>query len=676
MKTSTKAADASSNRRLFVFNGGFLTKPRIRRILRLSGYDIKLGKPTNTDMIGVWGQSPTSPRGEAVARATDAPILRVEDAFLRSIHPGRSGEAPLGLFIDKKSVHFDPSTPSDLETLLAEHPLDNSAMMVRARCAIERLKAIDLSKYNAHDPSIPLPDPGYVLVIDQTKNDASVTASGAGLADFREMLVLAQEENPGAKIIIKTHPETIAGHRNGYYSKADETPRVSLLSDPVSPWQLLDGAIAVYTVSSQLGFEAILAGHKPRVFGQPFYIGWGLTEDQKPLYRRQRNLTRAQIFAASMIIYPKWYDPYRDCLCEIEDVIDTLQSQVRSWREDGRGHVAMGMRLWKRKPLQAFFGQHKKLRFVNDLNKAKKLATKTGAKLMVWAGKETDAMSGMPIWRIEDGFLRSKGLGASLNAPLSLVRDDLGIYYDPNRQSRLEQLIQNSVNLPDYSIQRAKRLINNLTKSGLSKYNIGNPDLPELPKGVRILVPGQVEDDASIKMGCNGPATNLELLKLCRANNPDAIIIYKPHPDVEEGLRQGAVDASQYADITVQNADPIALIAAVDQVWTLTSLLGFEALLRGKSVTCLGMPFYAGWGLTTDLGATPDRRKAQPNLAQLSYATLIDYPRYYDPVSNLPCPVEVIMERLQNCDLPRERASMRLLAKLQGIFASYAYIWR
>jgi len=107
-----------------------------------------------------------------------------------------------------------------------------------------------------------------------------------------------------------------------------------------------------------------------------------------------------------------------------------------------------------------------------------------------------------------------------------------------------------------------------------------------------------------------------------------------------------------------------------------TSLLGFEALLRGKSVTCLGVPFYAGWGLTRDLGQIPDRRFARPTLAQLTHATLIGYPRYFDPVTKQPCPPEVVVERLQNSSLPRQRAGLRLLAKLQGVFASYAHLWR
>ena len=97
-----------------------------------------------------------------------------------------------------------------------------------------------------------------------------------------------------------------------------------------------------------------------------------------------------------------------------------------------------------------------------------------------------------------------------------------------------------------------------------------------------------------------------------RAALPDAVLIYKPHPDVEAGLRPGAVEAGEWADVIASNADPAALLDAVDAVWTITSAMGFEALLRGVPVTVLGAPFYAGWGLTEDLGRRPARRGARP----------------------------------------------------------------
>jgi len=668
-------------RRAFYFNGGFLTNTRVRRILKLAGHDLRLGKPGPGDDILVWGHSPYAARGERAAKATGAHIVRVEDAFLRSLHPGRDGEPPLGLTVDRRGAWFDGRQPSDLEHMLARHPLDDTALLDRARDGIARMRDAHLTKYSAVDPAIAPPAPGYVLVIDQTRGDASIRLGGANDATFREMLVYARQENPGARIVIKTHPETQGGHRSGHYSDADCDATITLCTDPISPWRLMEGAVAVYTVSSQLGFEAIFAGHKPQVFGQPFYAGWGLSDDRNPVARRTRTLTRAQLFAAAMLEYPIWYDPYRDRLGRFEDVLGALEARARAWREDRHGHVALGMRAWKRAPLQKIFGgSGPALRFA----KSPEAVRAARRPVMVWAGQETAALRAglgdLPLLRVEDGFLRSRGLGADLTPPLSLVTDDLGIYYDPTRPSRLEALITDAAGLPAPRLRRAEALVESLIKSGLSKYNVGAAYALALPQGREVvLVPGQVEDDASITLGAGEIRSNLGLLRKARALFPEGFLIYKPHPDVEAGLREGRVDRDDLealADLVADHADPVALISRADHVVTMTSLLGFEALLRGVSVTCLGAPFYAGWGLTRDLGPMPARRDAKPALAALVHAVLIAYPRYFDPVTGTACPVEVAIDRLAQDTIPRPAIRLRALAKFQGWFAGYAHLWR
>ncbi|MBC7477173.1 MAG: capsular polysaccharide biosynthesis protein [Pseudorhodobacter sp.] len=674
MPTNPAAAD-DLPRRLFCYNLGFLREKRLRRILELSGHQLRLGLPGPADGVVVWGRSPYAHRGEAVAARYKVPLIRVEDTFLRSLRPGRMGDAPLGLMIDPKGVHFDSSKPSLLEDILAKHPLDDSNLLARARTGIACIQALDLSKYNIHTDAAP-PPPGYVLVIDQTRGDASITHAAASATSFAELLVLAQTEHPTARIVIKTHPETQSGLRQGHYTTQTD-PRVTLCIAPVSPWALLQGAIAVYTVSSQLGFEAVLAGHRPVVLGQPFYAGWGLTDDRNPLPRRKRVLTKVQLFAAAMILMPTWYDPCRDRLCRFEEAVDQLQAETRAWRQDRLGHVATGMRLWKRGRLQQFFGQQKPLIFINNPARADAIAAKTHRTLLTWAAKGPAMLQAT---RVEDGFLRSRGLGADLIPPLSLVTDNLGIYYDPTRPSQLERLIQSP--MPPGGQQRAEAFVKTLIAQRVTKYNLTGA-LPDLPAGHRILVPGQVEDDASIRLGTTHTSTNLGLLQAARAANPGAILIYKPHPDVESGLRPGTVQHPP-ADVIATLSDPVALIDACDEVWTMTSLLGFEALLRGKKVTCLGAPFYAGWGLTTDLGLVPQRRLRapdghplpRPSLAHLAHATLIAYPRYYDPVSKRPCPPEVALHRLATGTIPKPGFRLRLLAKLQGAFASQARLWR
>lgn len=677
------AAEGTVPRRLCYFNAGFLAQPRLRRILALAGHELALGMPGPGDGVVVWGRSPYAARGEAVAARRNVPLVRIEDAFLRSLRPGRLGDAPLGLLIDGLGVHFDASGPSALERILLRDPFDDSNLMSRARDGIARIQALDLSKYNMHQPEVAPPRPGYVLVIDQTRGDASIRHSGASQT-FAEMLVLAQEENPGARIVLKTHPETALGLRAGHYGAEHLSDRISLCADPVSPWALLQGAVAVYTVSSHLGFEAIMAGHRPHVFGQPFYAGWGLTEDRHPPPRRGRPLSRAQLFAGAMILAPRWYDPCRDRLCSFEEAVDQLEAETRAFRADRAGYVALGMRAWKRARLQAVFGSEVPVIFAKSPAAAQEKADRTGRRILVWAGKEPADLAS-PALRVEDGFLRSRGLGAALVPPLSLVTDDLGIYYDPSRESRLERLILSP--LPPGGRARAERLLARILAAGLTKYNLAAEPLPDLGSGRRVLVVGQVEDDASIRLGAGPVATNLGLLTAAAEANPGARLIYKPHPDVEAGLRPGGIAADKLlglADVVAQKADPLALIAACDEVWTMTSLLGFEALMRGKRVVCLGAPFYAGWGLTQDLGPVPERRRRaadghplpRPDLLQLLHAVLIAYPRYYDPVSRRPCPPEVVVDRLAAAEIAQPGLMLRILSKLQGRLASHAHLWR
>jgi capsular polysaccharide export protein len=657
----------------------------VRRILDLAGYDLRLGKPAPEDLIAVWGKSPTAGRGEKVADFTDAKLVHIEDAFLRSLRPGRDGEPPLGLTVDHQRPYFDCAGPSDLESLLATEPFDDAHELTRARDAIERIKDLSLSKYNDFDDAAPIPKAGYVLVIDQTRGDASIKHGGANADHFREMLAYAQEEHPNAPIVIKTHPEAHAGHRDGHFGRSDVGGQVSLYEHKASPYALMDGAIAVYTVSSGMGFEAILAGHRPVVFGQPFYAGWGLSDDRQPIDRRQRVLTRPQLFTGVMLRYCKWYDPYRDQLCQLEQVIDTLAALTRAQRQDKEGHVALGMRLWKRGPIQEIFGAHRfgkdaQVRFVADPEEALRAAR--GGSLLLWAGSEPDDYAlraktqKTTLLRVEDGFLRSRGLGADLIAPLSLVTDNKGIYYDPTRPSALEDLISASGDLSTAALLRAERLRTSIVKMGLSKYNLGGAtlDVPSAEREV-ILVPGQVEDDASIRLGTKDVSTNGDLLAAVRRDFPDAFIIYKPHPDVEAGLRTGTVVADD-ADMVANKSDAMSLIMKVDRVCTMTSLLGFEALLRGVAVTCYGAPFYAGWALTDDRGPVPARRGPHAILDGLVHATLIDYPRYYDPITRQPCPVEVVVERLATGKLPQAGLRNRLLAKAQGALAGYAHLWR
>jgi capsular polysaccharide export protein len=156
-------------------------------------------------------------------------------------------------------------------------------------------------------------------------------------------------------------------------------------------------------------------------------------------------------------------------------------------------------------------------------------------------------------------------------------------------------------------------------------------------------------------------------------------LIYKPHPDVQAGLRKGgALEAIQeLVDHVVTDGSITDLLDQVDRVATMTSLTGFEALLRDIPVTCFGAPFYAGWGLSHDMCPTPDRRANGPSLQGLVHATLIDYPTYWDPLTQLACPPEVVVERFAKGQVSSGKGPfMRIISKAQGALASFAPFWR
>jgi capsular polysaccharide export protein len=258
-----------------------------------------------------------------------------------------------------------------------------------------------------------------------------------------------------------------------------------------------------------------------------------------------------------------------------------------------------------------------------------------GSQLLLWGSAEIPAgiPEGVSVVRVEDGFLRSVGLGADLTRPISWVFDDAGIYYDSRSPSALEGILQHGV-FDAAELARAQALRERIVQSGVTKYNLAASRWEAPQDRQVVLVPGQVETDASIVTGSVAIRTNMALLQAVRAARPQAWIVYKPHPDVVAGLReQGAGDAQalQFCDEVLLEGSMHDLLLQVDEVHVLTSLAGFEALLRQRPVTCWGQPFYAGWGLTQDRDASP-RRTRRLLLDELVAGALLRYAVYLNRI--------------------------------------------
>ena len=573
------------------------------------------------DTIAGWGLRPTSARARRYAEQHGLPYIALEDGFLRSVALGNQ-DPPLSLVLDDLGVYYDATHPSRLESLIAR-PL-TAGESTRAQALLSAWRNARLSKYNyARDDADPLPE-RYVLVVDQTLGDASISYGMADEASFHRMLEAALAENPECTMLLKVHPEVMAGHKRGYFDleATVRLPRVQVIGQDVHPVRLIEHAQAVYTVTSQMGFEGLLWGKPVRIFGMPFYAGWGLTQDELPSPERRTKVMFENLVHAALVEYPRYLDPETGQRCEPERVIEWMALQRRMRSRFPETVYAVGFSYLKKRIVRDFF-QGSTVKFVTRPEQAPEDAT-----VAVWGrGGQGEKR---PMIRIEDAFLRSVGLGADLIRPLSFVMDFQGMYYDATVPSELEHLLLTTQFSADL-VARAQQLRHRIVTHGLTKYNVGAHEWrrPEGDSQI-ILVPGQVESDASIRYGSPVIQSNMAFLQAVREGNPSAHVIYKPHPDVLAGLRrkgEGEDQAMRWCDEVVTDVAMGPLLSVVDQVHVLTSLAGFEALLRGKAVTCYGQPFYAGWGLTEDR-APIARRTRRLSIDELVAAALILYPTY------------------------------------------------
>jgi capsular polysaccharide export protein len=325
---------------------------------------------------------------------------------------------------------------------------------------------------------------------------------------------------------------------------------------------------------------------------------------------------------------------------------------------------AIGFPFWKHEFMRRYFPE-RHLHFVplypNEREAYRwheRLKTTPRSEILVWGASCPQPYASLaeanriPVFFMEDGFLRSKRRNASRTAPLSLTLDRQRPYFDCRGPSDLEDLLM-TTRFDDALVHRARQAIDLILAAGLTKYNGSGGITPQRATSEasqRILVVGQVEQDASIRYGLSQPMTNNDLVRLAAAENPKAEIIYRPHPDVLAQVRARGSDPAEVAHLCHVDVSPRPLpevLASVGHVYTMTSLVGFEALLRGLPVTVVGAPFYSGWGLTDDRQQT-GRRGRKLTLEELFLGAYVLYPLYFDPCCGTRWTIEQAMDWLQD----------------------------
>ncbi|HID0754112.1 capsular polysaccharide biosynthesis protein [Campylobacter jejuni] len=627
-------------------------------------------KINKDDLFFGWGRKKSGLKAINLAKKHKAKFILLEDGFIRSLNLGVENSPSFSMVKDDIGIYYDATMPSKLENLLNTYEFKDEEIK-QAKKAIELIKKYKISKYNNN---LDIPDDYFqkdekrVLIITQTANDASLEF---GLTkDFKtvDMIKDAIKENPKSKIYIKIHPDVLSGKKQSDLDINSLPKECILITENFNPIALLEFFDKVYTKTSGMGFEALMQECECICYGMPFYTGWGLTKDKLECKRRIQKRSLEEVFYVAYILYSEYFNPYLNQKSNIFDTIQTLAKYKDIEKVNSNRLFMLGFTLWKRHFIKPFFNaKDNEIIFLNSIKSLVRYKLKEDDKFFIWGKKYDDnTLKNLLLVKVkeqnltnftpkvslvEDGFIRSISLGSDLTRPFSLIVDDKGLYIDPNKPSKLEELLQNEI-FDENMLSRAKNIIKILLENRFSKYNgLKHENLKINAKiGQKIiLIPAQVEDDASMILGGFGLST-LDLLKEVRAKNQDAYIIFKPHPDVLSGNRVGLKDETlilEFCDEIVKDCSIDSAIKIADEIHTITSTSGFDALLRAKKVFTYGMPFYAGWGLTKDKHKC-ERRTRKLSLEELVAGALITYPRYINPKTKTLCEIEVCLDIMLN----------------------------
>ncbi len=369
-----------------------------------------------------------------------------------------------------------------------------------------------------------------------------------------------------AELVIKGHPDVSAGFAKGHLAALSSAAGIPVLNDDVSMDSLLDAVDEVWTVSSQFGLEALLRGSRVISFGMPAYSGWGLCEDraagcdaEAARRRRRRNLTIDEFVAAAFIRYPIYFDPVAGRRVPVEAAVERLLSWRRHARSRLGQYVCTGFSFHKRDVARLFL-QSPWSTVSFRSGQGHSASRKPGERSVFWGPRPAAADRRNGDLCIEDGFIRSTGLGSNKVRPKSLCIDATGIYYDATHASDLETILNDTI-FDDALLARGARLRAAIVRGNVTKYNQSTDKAPLIwptrEKKV-VLVAEQVPDDASLRFGLPIFRSNLELLAAVKAARPEAFVVYKQHPDLLSGRRRGGgavSELSRYADAVLGNVD-------------------------------------------------------------------------------------------------------------------------
>lgn len=254
-----------------------------------------------------------------------------------------------------------------------------------------------------------------------------------------------------------------------------------------------------------------------------------------------------------------------------------------------------------------------------------------------------DPVSPYPILRLTDGIFAGYSRKDPAYSIYYAFQSD--VYYNFKKESNIESLLRSNWIPLEQDWNTANLALQMINKYGITKYS----EYPPVPDSVilsasnqNILLVDQPVDDDSVLLGSANEQTFNDMLLYAFDNYQYANIYVKLHPDTIDGKKEGYLKnllkkhgLNDHPSIHVidYHCNITSFFHFVQEVFVVSSQVGFEALLRNKNVRCFGMPFYSGWGLTNDMQVLTDPRP-QRSTIDIFVALVLQYTLYLNPFTN------------------------------------------
>ena len=236
----------------------------------------------------------------------------------------------IGFIIDDLGYYYDSRQPSRIEKTLNDPNFKlTDEQLILSKKLINKIIDNKLTKYSKYtelgaNNNLELIE-NSILVIEQKNGDASLHFAGVQEGDFSEMLKDACLNNSNNTVYLKRHPDNILGEKS-FEINTEDFHNLVILPDNVSVISVLDKCHTVYTLSSQVGFEALLRGKSVKTYGLPFYSGWGVTDDMKTCSRRTQKRSIEEIFYVICIMYSVYVNSIDGSIIDMEESLDFILS--------------------------------------------------------------------------------------------------------------------------------------------------------------------------------------------------------------------------------------------------------------------------------------------------------------------------------------------------------------